>query len=147
MIRTVLSEYKDKGLIILDESKTNNSFIQFYTAKMDKLMKPLENSNSSWADTHVYCFWFGYISDDAFTIVFELGGLNVPEEQHHIQQAIINLKKTNDKRKEEFRYKRIYRQKFAISIDETKESLHKRISEAVEKILTWQDELIQEIQK
>lgn len=147
MIRTVLSEYKENGLVILDESKTNNSFIHFYTAKMDELMKPLENCSSSWGDTHVYRFWFGNISDDAFNISFELGGLNVPEEQYYIQQTIINLKKPNDKRKEEFRYKRIYTQKFAISLDETKDSLQKRISEALDKILTWQDELIQEIHK
>lgn len=147
MIRTVLSEYKEKGLVILDESKTNNSFIQFYTAKMDELMKPLENCSSSWGDTHVYRFWFGNIHDDAFTIYFELGGLNVPKEQYSIQQAIINLKKPNDTKNEEFKFKRIYTPKFAISLGETKDSLQKRISEALDKILTWQDELIQEIHK
>ena len=141
-IRSVLSEYTESGRIIYDGSDNSDSYIKFYTKEMDELLKPLEGSNSSWGNDRVYCFWMGS-RDGAFRTVFELGGWNVPEEQDAIQQKIIEIEKPNDKKKKDFRYKRIYSKKFAI--DEDDESLQSKMKTALDNMLIWQDELIIQI--
>ncbi len=141
-IRSILSEYNDNDEIIFDSTKCSDSFMPFYTKKMDDLLPPLKMNNSSWGDNRVYCFWIGS-RVDAFRVVFELGGWNVPEGYNDIQQRIIDTEKPKDKKRKDFRYKRIYSKKY--TVDEFEDSLHSQMKAAIDDILRWQDKIIEKI--
>ena len=141
-IRSVLLEYTENGKIIYDGSDNSDSYIKFYTKEMDELLKPMMENNSSWGNDRVYCFWMGS-RDEAFRTVFELGGWNVPPELDAIQQKIIDIEKPNDKKRKDFRYKRVYSKKF--TIDEADESLRSKMAAALDDMLMWQKRLIREI--
>ena len=76
--------------------------------------------------------------------VFELGGWNVPEGSMKTMQEMINLLRPGDKRKENFKYKRIYRTKwynFAQS-GHIQENVSDCVRTVVEDLLTQEKDLL-----
>lgn len=79
--------------------------------------------------------------------VFELGGWNVPEDTMKTMQEMIDLLIPNDKRKENFKYKRIFRTKWY----EIKESDHMQediaicVHRTVEDLLKQEKELLDKL--
>ena len=145
IIRSVLMEYADKGKIIYDGADSADSFIVFYTREMDRVMNPLPEKTSSWGTDRVYSFWIG-CGDSSFRAVFELGGWNVPEEQGKIQQRIIDIEKPKDKKRNDFRYKRIHSKKYQIEeTDNFEDTLRPQVKAALNDLLRWQDELLVQI--
>ena len=107
-VRAALTRLSEEGVIEFFREESTNTFLQFYTAKMNDYLIPLQTPNSSWGNEHVYNYWIG-MREDQLCGVFELGGWNIPDEEMEKMQRIIDLTKPSDKRRESFRYKRIFR--------------------------------------
>ena len=130
-IRKALNSLSINGDIIFIDPGKSNTFLAFYTPAMDSLLPPLNDSNSSYGTNRVYGFCIS-IRDTTVHAYFELGGWNITESHRQIMNQIIEKFKPKDKRKEDFRFKRIYRAK-SILLDE--ENLEESIFSAVEKIV------------
>lgn len=107
-VRAALTRLSEEGVIEFFREESTNTFLQFYTAKMNDYLIPLQTPNSSWGNEHIYAYWIG-IHEDQLCGVFELGGWNIPDEEMKKMQRIIDLTKRSDKRRESFRYKRTFR--------------------------------------
>lgn len=131
-IKDTLCRLAEEGLIIYDENWGYN----FRTETMDQYLPLLDEPVSSWGSTNIYSYWFN-VRDDRFYGIFELAGNNVPEESMKKMQAITDILKPNDKRKSNFKYKRIYTTKwYDISDDENIEGVvDKAVRAAVADIL------------
>ena len=140
-IRSALSELAAKGTI--EFSADNGSANVFYTASMNKYLPILSSANSSWGTKFIYQYWI-FLRDNQLCGVFELGGWNVPEGSMKTMQEMINLLKPGDKRKENFKYKRIYRTKwynFAQS-GHIQEDVSDCVRTVVEDLLTQEKDLL-----
>jgi hypothetical protein len=78
---------------------------------MDEILPLLEEDNNSWGSQNIYCYWFQR-SEGRFYVIFELAGVNVPKSTMENMQKIIDIMKSNHKRRDEFTFKRIYRTKW-----------------------------------
>ena len=135
-IREVLRDLaKDETIIYEEENDVFKFFIRFYTKKMNELLPNLEKAESSWNDKHTYSYWLQPCKDNKIMLVFELGGKNVPENTMQNMQRLIKKFKPNDRKKEEFTYKRLYSESitFAENIDE--DHVKKEIKSKIEEML------------
>ena len=75
--------------------------------------------------------------------IFELGGWNVPDKQMDVMQKIIGMFKPTDKRKENFKYKRIFRTKWydVAYTEQVENSIAACTREIVEDLLNQEKEL------
>ena len=89
-IVSVLKEFAEEGKLISD----NNNF---YTTRMSNLLPNLIAENSSWGDTHPYAYWI-LSKNSGISVIFELGGFNVPNETMLNMQKLIDIIKPNDKK-------------------------------------------------
>ena len=148
VIKNVLREFADEGRIIYNE-KNVSSYIRFYTQEMDELIKPLDEAQKergSWGDCHLYSFWLSY-SENTLWACFELGGVNVPEEQMTTMQKIIDLEKPNDKRRLNFKYKHIYSKKYKIEENgDVSQSARAQITMAANDLLRWESRLLDKLE-
>ena len=78
-------------------------------------------------------------------VVFELGGSNVPERTMNNMQKLINITKQNDKRKENFKYKRL--RSYRYNLDSDCENVSDIVKEAINNILSWEREVLQLVSK
>lgn len=110
-IRDTLHVLSEEGKIIYknDNSLSNTCFV-FHTERMDDFLCPINEEISSWGSKNIYNYWISF-SADKLCGYFELGGLNVPNAEMKKMQNVIDVLQPNDKRRENFRYKRVYRTK------------------------------------
>lgn len=143
-IKDTLCRLSEEGLIIYDESWGYN----FRTEAMDKYLPLLDEPISSWGSTNIYSYWFN-VRDDRFYGIFELAGNNVPEESMKKMQDITDILKSNDKRKSNFTYKRIYTTKwYDVSDDEDIEGVvDKAVRAAVGDILDMEKKALSQLNK
>lgn len=137
-IVSVLKEFADEGKLI----NYNNNF---YTKRMSDLLPNLKAGNSSWGDTYPYTYWI-LSKDGGISIIFELGGLNVPAETMLNMQKLIDITKPNDKKREKFKYKRLHRCNY--DFDESdcdNESIKNTIRTAVNYMLKWEKEILDKL--
>lgn len=107
-IISALVKMNRKGSIVYSHEWNN---LVFRTQTMDSLLPLLDKPDSSWGTLNVYSYWFN-LQDDRFYIVFELGGNNVPKYEMETMDKIIECLKPNDKKREGFKYKRVFRTKW-----------------------------------
>ena len=134
-IVSVLKEFAEEGKLISD----NNNF---YTPRMSNLLPNLTAENSSWGDTHPYAYWI-LSKNSGISVIFELGGFNVPNETMLNMQKLIDIAKPNDKKREKFKYKRLHRCSY--DFDESdcdNESVKNTIRTAVNYMLKWEKEIL-----
>ena len=118
IMKNALRDLSKEGKIIIDE----NWGLAFYTKTMNEILKPLSEPNSSWGNLNLYKYWF-VLQGDRFYLLFELGGWNVPKDEMENMQIMIDELKPTDKKRDVFRYKRIFRSKwYDISESEDVES-------------------------
>ena len=145
-IRSTLLEMATEGTIDFSSENSSGSYFTFHTALMNQRLPSLLTPNSSWGTNFVYQYWI-FLRDNRMCGVFELGGWNVPEDTMKTMQEIIDLLKPNDKRKENFKYKRIFRTKWY----EIKESDHMQediaicVHRTVEDLLKQEKELLDKL--
>lgn len=106
----------------ITETSLNKRYIMFHSDFMDQQLGNLCNSNGSWSSDAIYQYWF-YIEEGKFRISFELGGLNITDEQKQKFEQIILWLKPNDKNNMEFKYKRVWGTKWYNINDELNEDM------------------------
>lgn len=80
----------------------------------------------------MYTYWLA-VQEERICGVFEIGGWNVPEAEMQIMQRMIDIEKPNDKRRNEFRYKRLFRTGWH-QIEES-DSMEEAVSDCVRKVV------------
>jgi hypothetical protein len=78
-MKSILQELSAEKDIILYTGATNR-YIKFNTNFMNQRLGILCENNSSWNTKDVYYYWF-YVDQDRFRLVFELGGDGISDEQ------------------------------------------------------------------
>ena len=142
-IRSTLLEIADEGTIDFSSDNSSGSYFIFHTMPMNQYLPPLLTQNSSWGTDFVYQYWV-FLRNNRLCGVFELGGWNVPEDRMKTMQEIINLLKPNDKRRENFKYKRIFRTNWyeVEESDHMQEDIAIYVHKIVENLLKQEKELI-----
>lgn len=139
-IVSALEKLNDDGIIIHGQDWGN---MVFRTSEMDEVLPLLENPDSSWRTLNVYSYWFNF-RESSFCAVFELGGWNVPEQEMQMMNRIIDELKPNDNKRDNFRYKRVFRTKWyeLNEADDIEAEAYKAVSEAVSEIKAMEGKLI-----
>lgn len=108
----------------------------------------LDKPNSSWGTLNCYSYWFN-LREGKFYGVFELGGWNIPNDEKQTMIKIIDMLKPEDKRKDDFRYKRVYRTKWydLNDVDDLEAEAEKAVRSAVTEIKNMEKKVIGVINK
>lgn len=145
-IRETLQQMSNDGFIIFYANSTN-SWLCFHTKEMDEVLPPLTGNNSSWGNNNIYNYWFGR-TEDSLSIVFELGGWNLPEDRRKTQNQIIDIAKPNDKKRDDYRYKRVYSRKYALDIEnDLQAEVRGQVIKAVSDLKNWEKKLLAKLQQ
>ena len=142
-IMNALDKLNEEGTII--HSADGGNFV-FRTSDMDAMLPLLETPKSSWGTLNCYSYWFN-LREGKFYGVFELGGWNVPEDEKQTMLKIIDELKPGDKRKDDFRYKRVYRTKWydLNDVDDLEMEAEKAVRNAVAEIRNMEQKVIESI--
>lgn len=145
-IRSALSKIAESGIIDFSVEESSGRLFEFHTTNMTKLFPRLSTKNSSWGSNYVYQYWI-HRRDNKLCGICELGGWNVPESTMVTMQKIIELLKPNDKRKENFRYKRIFRSKWFEfnSSDYIQEDIDSCLNKVIEDLLRQERDLLNKL--
>ena len=81
--------------------------------------------------------------------IFEIGGWNVPEDEMQIMQRMIDIEKPNDKRRNTFRYKRLFRTGWHLieESDSFEEAVADCTRNVVDKLLRKESKLLKRLQE
>lgn len=108
-IKATLTALDEEGVICtVPFTGANTNFFVFRTNEMNRYLPPISTETSSWGNEHVYVYWIA-VHENQLCGVFEIGGWNVPDQQMQTMQKMIDILKPKDKRRENFRYKRLFR--------------------------------------
>jgi len=118
-IQSALEKAAEEGRILYSKDSSNGSSFLYHTITMDQYLPRLKIKDSSWGTDFIYQYWIRF-RENKVCGIFEIGGWNVPEKSMENMQRMIGILKPNDKRKEKFRFKRLFRTKWY----EVKESEH-----------------------
>lgn len=145
-IRSALSKIAESGIIDFSVEESSGRLFEFHTTNMTKLFPRLSTKNSSWGSNYVYQYWI-HRRDNKLCGICELGGWNVPESTMVTMQKIIKLLKPNDKRKENFKYKRIFRSKWFEfnSSDYIQEDIDPCLNKVIEDLLRQERDLLNKL--
>ena len=143
-IKQALKAMASAGMIIYDDSSKSNSYILYYTPAMDSLLPQLDREISSYGTNRVYAY---YITVEGTTMkaYFELGGWNTTEQHKNTMERIIEKYKPKDKKKDDFRYKRIYRTKSVVIGDDIEENVYAATEQFVQDLLRMEKQLLAEL--
>jgi len=146
-IRRALKDMAASGEILYDDPGKSNTIMVFYTPAMDQLLPPLEQDVSSYGTNRVYGYYIS-IRDETMTAYFELGGWNITDQHRDAMLRIIEEHKPKDKKKEDFRYKRIYRTK-TVTLDEEnlEEHIYNTTELFVQDLLRMEKQLLETVSK
>lgn len=131
-IMNALLKLDKEGQIIHGEDWGN---YVFRTKEMDAVLPMLDKPESSWGTLNCYSYWLN-IREGRFYGVFELGGWNVPDTTMNNMQKIIDELKPSDKRREDFRYKRVFKTKWydLNDVDDIDTEAEKAVRDVLEEI-------------
>lgn len=143
-IKTILQEYADKGKVIFENIKGVNTYIRFYTPKMNKFLPDLLQNNGSWNDKHVYAYEF-VVRKSGIKLGCVLALKNTPPTTKNNMQKIIQIVKPGDS-KDTKKYRTIKSQIYHIDDnDEGFSDIGEIIRKAINDILKWEDEVLKKI--
>ena len=147
IVKTVLETLSQENVIITVPS-SNASFLAFHTNAMNECLPPLKEANSSWGSEYVYTYWLA-VHEERMCGIFEIGGWNVPEDEMQIMQRMIDIEKPNDKRRNTFRYKRLFRTGWHLieESDSFEEAVADCTRNVVDKLLRKESKLLKRLQE
>lgn len=144
LMRSFLQESSNDKNIILYTGATNR-YIKLNTNFMNQKLGVLNENNSSWNTKDVYYYWF-YVDQDRFRLVFELGGDGISDKQMKKFDQIIKWKKPSDKLSLKFKYKRIWGTNwYSVCEDESTEEIQHKILCALKELQKFENELATEV--
>lgn len=140
VVSRTLKKLSEEGKIIYG----NCGKLNFTTPNMDKLLPALNVPEGSWGTTNIYKYWVN-LRNGKLSIVFELGGMNVPESSMKNMREIIKCgKPKNDK--DIFKFKRLYQTKKSdLSNKEKIEEIEEIVEKAVNEVLKKETDIIKSI--
>lgn len=141
VLKNTLSELAHKGKIIYN---SEYKFNHFSTKEINNLFPPLENSKSNWNTNYVACYWIE-ISDDKIIGHFEFEGRNAPESSFKLMQKIIDCYLPNDKNRDNFVYKRVFKKRVSRKDNDDNELLQDNIKKIVDNLIDEQNEMLKKI--
>lgn len=132
---------------IIPRKGQRRGFMVFYTEKMNEYLGSMPG-NSSWGDDYSYKYWIS-IHRDNNTILghFELGGFNLSPEAAEKHKLITDILKPKDSRKENYKYKRVYKTKAVkFSEDDEEEDIKRKIDSIIKELIEMEKELLRKLQ-
>lgn len=137
-----LTKLGEEGKIIYDADWN----MVFATEEMEKILPSLPTPDSSWGSENIYAYWLN-LKEERFYGVFELAGLNVPKKEFKTMQKIIDELKPGDKRRDVFRYKRVFKTKWydLKDAEDIEEEAEKAVRSVVDDLLAMEKELLAKI--
>ena len=147
-ITSELERISDEGKILFNEKLGTGGLIIFHTAEMNRYLPPVKDNLSSWGTNYIYQYWVR-MRDNKLCGIMELGGFNVPDDRMKIMQDMIEILKPSDRRREDFRYKRIFRTKwYDIGEDDNmQENIAACVREIVNDLLNKEKDLLKKLNK
>ncbi len=121
-------------------------FMVFYTERMTSYLGVM-NGDSSWDDDYSYRYWISLHGDNKIIGHFELGGYNLSRDTSDKQQKIIDILKPNDGRRDDYRYKRVYKTK-SITFRDTDEEddVKKKVDSMIKELMNMEEDLFKKLQ-
>lgn len=134
----------NQKIIPRDEQK--RSFMVFYTKRMNDYLGTM-SGNSSWGDNYSYKYWISMHRDNKTMLGhFELGGYNLNDEMVEKHQKIIEILKPKDSRKEDYRYKRVYKTKAVrFSENDEEDDIKKKADSIIKELLDMEEDLFKKL--
>ena len=111
---------------------------------MDALLPPLKTPDSAWGTNYIYWYWFEK-RDEQLTIHFELGGLNLNEEQALNSKLLIQA--AGKKERAGYRYFRLFHSKAKLSQDDYETSLRNSVKRLVKAALENEKKLLEKVEE
>jgi len=141
-IKSILKEESVKRNLYF-ENFSRRDWIPFHTEFMNRLLPPMEETVSSWNTKYTYSYWFR-MDEDRFEVIFEVGGINVPDLQMKNIFKLIDILKPEDKKKTNFKYKRLYRTKW-YHCGEEDDDLREKVKMALNEVELFESRLADKI--
>jgi hypothetical protein len=141
-IEKTLKKLGREGTIIHD----NWAELNFATENMEELLPPLPEEKSAWSTSNVYAYWID-VSEGRFRAVLGFSGVNLSDDEMETMQEIIDILKPGDKRRDNFRTKRIFRTKWydLNDAEDIEAAAEKAVRAAVDEILEMERQLLRKI--
>lgn len=100
---------------------------------MDKLLTPLQKAESSWNTKSLYYYWLNIDTEkEKVCGILEMGGLNVPDKQMKTMQRMICKLKPSDKKRDDFKYKRVFHTKWISTTDDPELAVKQVVNELID---------------
>lgn len=141
IISSVLQKLSQEGKVVYEKDWGN----AFGTKRMYEALPSLDAPVSVWKTYDIYSYWFRY-ENEKFYLIFEISGVNIPDEQKSTMEKMINILKPNSS-KNDFKFKRLWRTDwFDLSNSSDFEvEAEKAIRQAVDEMLAMEDRLFAEL--
>jgi len=141
IISSVLQKLSQEGKVVYEKDWGN----AFGTKRMYEALPSLDAPVSVWKTYDIYSYWFRY-ENKKFYLIFEISGVNIPDEQKSTMEKMINILKPNSS-KNDFKFKRLWRTDwFDLSnASDFEVEAEKAIRQAVDEMLAMEDRLFAEL--
>lgn len=141
IISSVLQKLSQEGKVVYEKDWGN----AFGTKRMYEALPSLDTPISVWKTYDIYSYWFRY-ENEKFYLIFEISGVNIPDEQKSTMEKMINILKPNSS-KNDFKFKRLWRTDwFDLSnASDFEVEAEKAIRQAVDEMLSMEDKLFAEL--
>lgn len=141
VITKTLQKLSQEGKIIHEEDWGTC----FGTPRMYEALPSLDEPISAWKTEDLYSYWFRCV-DERFYLIFEITGINIPDEQRITMEKMIDILKPNSN-KTEFTWKRLYKTGwFDLSnASDFEIEAEKAVRQAVDEMLAMEDRLFSEL--
>lgn len=141
IISSVLRKLSQEGKVVYGKDWGN----AFGTKRMYEALPSLDAPVSVWKTYDIYSYWFRY-ENEKFYLIFEISGVNIPDEQKSTMEKMINILKPNSS-KNDFKFKRLWRTDwFDLSnASDFEVEAEKAIRQAVDEMLAMEDRLFAEL--
>ena len=141
IISSVLQKLSQEGKVVYEKDWGN----AFGTKRMYEALPSLDAPVSVWKTYDIYSYWFRY-ENEKFYLIFEISGVNIPDEQKSTMEKMINILKPNSS-KNDFKFKRLWRTDwFDLSnASDFVVEAEKAIRQAVDEMLAMEDRLFAEL--
>lgn len=140
IVLETLKELEDDGFILLED----NEKLRFSTQSMNDFLPQLDTPDSSWGTTEVYYYWCA-VNEEKLTIYFELGGWNLTDGLEKKMAALSHA--AGKKRREQFRFWRIYKKQATLAQDNYEESLKNATKVLVKSVLENEQKILAMVDK
>lgn len=138
-IKSALADLASENKIIYP----NSDSVTFYLEEVDKVLPLMSSNSSSWNTNRSYGCWFEIDWKNRVVAHFELGGVNLTEEQKAVHQKMIINGHGRNKRLDNYQYQRVEKDQEQIKEDEDSfDDIKMLAKKAAEKLIKKVNDLL-----